>query len=178
MRRMVEAWSTFLFLRWSAKKSAFFGLVSEQIDFFWVGQRKNQLFWGWSVKKSAFLRLVSEKVSFFWEGMSLGTRDTCFLINFGSLWAWQNLWGYGRKVHAKFWPWGTPYDQSYDHFCVFVSPVNSPILINFKYMRSINPGRYLITFLIKFPFECHRNHVWGSIFDPCYDHVYKCDYFE
>ena len=40
------------------------------------------------------------------------------LINFDPLWAWQNLWGYGRKVHAKFWPWGKPWDPSYDHFCV------------------------------------------------------------
>ena len=30
------------------------------------------------------------------------------LIEIGVLWAWKNLWGYGRKVHAKFWPWGTP----------------------------------------------------------------------
>jgi len=36
------------------------------------------------------------------------------LIKFGSLWAWKNLWGYGRKVHAQFWPWGTPWDPSYD----------------------------------------------------------------
>ena len=28
------------------------------------------------------------------------------LINIGSLWAWQNLRGYGRKVHAKFQPSG------------------------------------------------------------------------
>ena len=40
------------------------------------------------------------------------------LINFERLWAWQNLWGYGRKVHAKFWPWGTPWDLSYDYFWV------------------------------------------------------------
>ena len=33
------------------------------------------------------------------------------LIIFGPLWAWQNLWGYGRKVHAKFWPWGMPWDR-------------------------------------------------------------------
>ena len=36
------------------------------------------------------------------------------LIKIGSLWAWKNLWGYGRKVHAKFWPWGIPWDLSYD----------------------------------------------------------------
>ena len=80
-------------------------------------------------------------------------------------------------MHAKFWPWGTPYDPSYDHFCVFVSAVNSPILINFKHMRFINPGRYLIFFLIKFPVEWCQNHVWAPIFDISYDHIYKCDYF-
>ena len=32
------------------------------------------------------------------------------LMNFEPLWAWQNLWGYGKKVHAKFWPWGMPWD--------------------------------------------------------------------
>ena len=36
------------------------------------------------------------------------------LIKNESLWAWKNIWGYGRKVHAKFWPWGTPWDPSYD----------------------------------------------------------------
>ena len=36
------------------------------------------------------------------------------LIEIGILWAWKNLWGYGRKVHAKFWPWGTLWDPSYD----------------------------------------------------------------
>jgi hypothetical protein len=37
------------------------------------------------------------------------------LIQIGSLWAWKNVRGYGRKVHAKFWPWGMPWDQIYDH---------------------------------------------------------------
>ena len=32
----------------------------------------------------------------------------------------------------------------------------------------MGPGRYLIFFL---------NHVWGPIFDPSYDHFYKCDHF-
>ena len=72
---------------------------------------------------------------------------------------------------------GTPYDPIYDHFCVFVSVLPSPILKNFNYMRSINPGRYLIFFLIKFPVEWRQNQVWGPIFDPSYDHIYKCDYF-
>ena len=68
MRGMVEAWSTFL------------GVVIEKINFFWAGQRKNQLFVGWSTNKSAFLQLVSENINFFWDGMSLGTRDTCIEI--------------------------------------------------------------------------------------------------
>ena len=38
------------------------------------------------------------------------------LIKIGSLWVWKNLWGYGRKVHAKFWPWGMPWDPIYDYF--------------------------------------------------------------
>ena len=37
------------------------------------------------------------------------------LAKIGSLWAWKNLWGYGRKVHAKFWPWGMSWDPIYDH---------------------------------------------------------------
>ena len=38
------------------------------------------------------------------------------LIKIGIIWTWSNLWGYGRKVHAKFWPWGMPWDRSYDYF--------------------------------------------------------------
>ena len=38
------------------------------------------------------------------------------------LWAWQNLWGYGRKVHAKFWLWGMPWEPSYDNFVPYVGP--------------------------------------------------------
>ena len=37
------------------------------------------------------------------------------LSNSELLWAWQNFWGYGRKVHAKFWPWGMPWHPIYDH---------------------------------------------------------------
>ena len=58
-----------------------------------------------------------------------------------------------------------------------MSLLPSPILKNFNYMRPINPGRYPIFLLIKFPFECHRNHVWGPIFDPSYDHFHKCEQF-
>ena len=29
----------------------------------------------------------------------------------------------------------------------------------------------------KFPFKCHRNHVWGPIFDASYDNFHKCGHF-
>ena len=29
----------------------------------------------------------------------------------------------------------------------------------------------------KFPFECHRSHVWRPIFDASYDHNYKSVHF-
>ena len=44
------------------------------------------------------------------------------LIKVGVLWAKKNVWGHGTKVHAKFWPWGTPWDPSYDHFWVLCWP--------------------------------------------------------
>ena len=47
---------------------------------------------------------------------------TTKLIEMGPLWVWQNLWGYGRKVHAKFWLCGMPWDPSYDHFGSYVGP--------------------------------------------------------
>ena len=34
----------------------------------------------------------------------------------------DKLLGYGRKVHTKFRPWGTPWDPSYDIFYIFVGP--------------------------------------------------------
>ena len=37
----------------------------------------------------------------------------------------------------------------------------------------MDPGRYLIFFLVKFPVGCRQNHVWGTIFDKSYDHMYK-----
>ena len=56
---------------------------------------------------------------------------------------------------------GTPWDSIYDNFWDLCQRIEK-----FKYMRSTNPGRYLIFFLIKFPVECHQNHVWRPIFDP------------
>jgi hypothetical protein len=44
------------------------GLVSEKIDFFWPGQRKNRLFWAGQRTKSVCLWLVNEKVDFFRAG--------------------------------------------------------------------------------------------------------------
>ena len=38
------------------------------------------------------------------------------LIKIGALWAWQNLWGYGSMILTKFWPLGSPWDPSYEHF--------------------------------------------------------------
>ena len=49
---------------------------------------------------------------------------TLNLIKIGALWVWKNLWGYGRKVHATFWPWGTPWDPSY---FIFVFSVRAQI---------------------------------------------------
>ena len=43
------------------------------------------------------------------------------LVKIGPLWAWQNLWGYGKMILTKFWPWGMPWDLIYDHFCVHVA---------------------------------------------------------
>ena len=40
------------------------------------------------------------------------------LIKNDPLWACRNIKGYGRKVHAKFWPWGTSWDPIYDNFWV------------------------------------------------------------
>ena len=51
------------------------------------------------------------------------------------------------------------------------------ILNILKHMRSTNPRRYLIFFLIKFPFECRRNPVGVPIFDPSYDNIYKNIHF-
>ena len=50
-----------------------------------------------------------------------------------------------------------------------MSTLKFPILSILKHIRSTNPGRYLIFFLIKFPVECR----WGPIFVPSYDHIYK-----
>ena len=64
------------------------------------------------------------------------------LIKTWFLWAWQNPLGYGRKVHAKFWPWGMPGNQSYDYFCVpCCHPTCKSLLIDFPNLaRWPSPG--------------------------------------
>ena len=60
--------------------------------------------------------------------------------------------------------------------CFFINPP-IPNIEKFQLYEVYKSGGYLILFLIKFPFECHRNHVWKPIFDPCYDHFHKCEHF-
>ena len=44
-------------------------------------------------------------------------------------------------------------------------------------MAVYGPREVAHLFFIKFPVEWRQNLVWGPIFDPSYDHIYKCDYF-
>ena len=66
---------------------------------------------------------------------SLDPSKPIISIKIGPLWAWQNLWGYGRKVHAKFWLWGMPWDLFYDHLWVLSSGLIFLILDILKYVR-------------------------------------------
>ena len=43
------------------------------------------------------------------------------LIKIGVLWVWKNLWGSGRKVHAKFWHGGPPGTRVMTMFVFYVS---------------------------------------------------------
>ena len=81
--------------------------------------------------------------------------------------------GRGMPKYGHGGPHGTPFMTI---FGIYVS-IHIPNIEKIKYVRCTNPGRYLIFLLIKFPIEWHQNHVWGTIFDPNYDHIYKCDYF-
>ena len=47
------------------------------------------------------------------------------LIKNDPLWACGSTKGYGRKVHAKIWPWGNPWDPIYDHFWDLCQSPNS-----------------------------------------------------
>ena len=65
---------------------------------------------------------------------------------------------------------GPPGTRVMNIFGIYVNPQISNI-------EQQNPRRYLIFFLIKFPVEWRQIHVWAPIFDPSYDHFYKCDHF-
>ena len=49
-------------------------------------------------------------------------------------------------------------------------------LFLFSFLRVYRPGRHPI-FSRELSVECRQNHVWGCIFDPSYDHMYKNMYF-
>ena len=59
---------------------------------------------------------------------------------------------------------GGPHMSRVMIFLCFCVSRQLPNIEKIQIYRSINPGRYLIFFLIKFPVECHWNHVWGAIF--------------
>ena len=56
-------------------------------------------------------------------------------------------------------PWGPPGTRVMT-ICVFYVNPQIPNIEILKHMTSTNPGRYLIFFIIKFPFEWRQNHVW------------------
>ena len=85
----------------------------------------------------------------------------------------KNLWGYGRKVHAKFLPWGTPWDPSYDNFCVSAQIPNIEYFEVYGGLHAL--GGISSFFLVKFLVECRQNR--GPIFDLSYDHIYKSIHF-
>ena len=69
-------------------------------------------------------------------------------------------------------PWGPP---GTPFITIFVFYVN-PQIFNIEHFEAneVYKSREVSHFfLIKFPLECRRNHVWGPIFDPSYDHIQK-----
>ena len=70
-------------------------------------------------------------------------------------------------------PPGTPF------ITIFVFYVN-PQIPNIEYFGAyeVYKSREVSRlFLIKFPFECRQNHVWGPIFDSSYNHIHKNIHF-
>ena len=106
------------------------------------------------------------------------------LIKDDPLWGCRSVRGYGRNVHAKIWPWGTPWDPIYHHFWDLCQSSNSKCWKIWSIWRSMDLVRYPIVFLEKFPVEWYQNYVWGPIFDPSYDHFWvlcqspNCQYWE
>ena len=61
-------------------------------------------------------------------------------------------------MHAKFGPWGMPWDPSYGHFWV-PSHIGFCLFWFFEGLRALGGNPFL--FLMKFNVECTQNHVWG-----------------
>ena len=90
------------------------------------------------------------------------------------------------RCMPKYGHGGTPGTPFMTIFGFYVSP-QLPSIEKFQVYGVYGPqevshlstglGRWLIFFLVKFPVECRQNYVWGPIFDPSYDHIYKCDHF-
>ena len=73
-------------------------------------------------------------------------------------------------------PWGPPGTTFITIFVFYVNP-QIPNIKYFEAYEVYKSQEVSLFFFIKFPFECRQNHVWGPIFDPTYDHIYKYDYF-
>ena len=73
-------------------------------------------------------------------------------------------------------PWGHP-GNPFMTICVFYVNPQTPNIEYFEAYEVYKSQEVSHLFLIKFPVEWRQNHVWGTIFDPSYDHMYKCDYF-
>ena len=84
---------------------------------------------------------------------------TLNLIKIGVVWVWKNLWGYGRKVHAKFWPWGNHWVQVMTIFVFYVS-AQIPNIEYFEVYGGLQALGAISFFLVKFSVECRQNHVW------------------
>ena len=62
----------------------------------------------------------------------------------------------------------------------FVSLFGSPffrLCCVSAFLRVYRPREVSHFCLMKFHVECRQNHVWGYIFDPSYDHIYKTNTF-
>ena len=51
-------------------------------------------------------------------------------------------------------------------------------IVLFSFVEGLQAlGGISFLFLVKFLVECRQNHVWGPIFVPSYDHIYKNIHF-
>ena len=73
---------------------------------------------------------------------------------------------------------GPPGTRVMTIFGIYVNP-HIPNIEYFEVYGGLQaPAGIPFLFLVNFPVECRQNHVWGSIFDPSHDHIYKCVHFE